>query len=309
VLSLLAGFGLTIVSAVPASALVLPTVSYRTYGLTSTIAGPVVPEGTQAGTAGAPLRAIMITTNGIECSPYVEGLGWTAWVGANVLCGSATTGKRLLAVKLRAAATFPNWSVFYQTYLGSGWQAEVRDSGVSGTPVVTPTGHLDAIKVRITEKQIRFGVTENDYPWPYANDYKHVYYIDPSLASRATAIDQAMAVLDTSSDIAVQKSALSAPIDVKFKAGSLSGAYAVTGCVSGSTSVCMQWDITRDTSKSHPDEYALFCHEAGHSIGFAHGIRTDSNKDYSSIDQTCLRGNPDVRKYANVDISRINARY
>ena len=157
-----------------------------------------------------------------------------------------------------------------------------------------------------------------DVPFPgaYANDAHHTYSIAAGVSTaHQNAFIAAMNNLAATTKLTTGPAA-SGVADVNLQSGAYSNApysgyYAWTECHTYKTqySVCNTWVVTRNTKLSHSNEQAVFCHEIGHTVGLAHAPEGDENNYYPTSGQTCMRGNPDVTKYAAGDISRINARY
>jgi len=155
------------------------------------------------------------------------------------------------------------------------------------------------------------------FPGPYANGTSHTYYIAAGIpTAQVTAFKAAMNYLASATDMTTGTAAAGIS-DIYFQAGIYSNApynswYAWTSCStfkSGSTTICNNWVVTRNNKLAHSNEQAVDCHEIGHTLGFNHAPPGDANKNYTTANRTCMRGDPDVTKYATADISKINARY
>lgn len=149
----------------------------------------------------------------------------------------------------------------------------------------------------------------------YTNDATHRYYIFSShTAVQKKAVKDAVTNLDAQTDMTDVSSTASAA-DVAFQVGKYTsspynGWYAWTACGKPKNSdVCNQNVVTRNNSLNHNNQKALYCHEIGHTIGLHHAPAGDKNSDYKPNQTTCMRGNQDVSKYADIDVSRINQRY
>lgn len=154
--------------------------------------------------------------------------------------------------------------------------------------------------------------------WEWADDSYENYWLDASLtSSMKTGMSNALiSSLDPKTDIRVaNEGRYNTSVDL-WAVGTtspplnLSTSWAWTNCIKWvSTYVCDQKKVTYNKNMTHPDYWAVGCHELGHAIGFAHAEPNDDNITYPTAERTCLRGNPDVRNYSIDNISKINAYY
>lgn len=155
-------------------------------------------------------------------------------------------------------------------------------------------------------------------PWYADGTYHDFWYSSATLGSTryAGAANARITSVDAGTDITTAQVTVYLPttdvaVIMDTNTIDVRNAYAWTTCSKGS-SICDAFVVHTSKTNLHPDYYALYCHEFGHTLGLQDGEGATYGHNSDSLnyyDRSCMRSGPDVQWYSNHDKTHINGRY